>query len=995
VESTVVMRTPLGRVSRRGRVTVAVLAVVFLLFTVFDRVVDAWTDWLWFSEVHYTQVFKGVLTTRLALFVLFGLGMALFVAGNLYLAYRLRPLLRPHSAEQHTLERYRMLLVPRFGTWISLAAAVVGLFAGLSAQSHWKDWLLFANSEPFGIKDPQYGVDIGFYVFEYPFWRYLLGAGFTAAVVSVIGALAVHYLFGGVRLQGAGDRMSSAARAHLTALVALFVLLKAVAYFLDRRGLLLGHNESVDVYGAGYTDINALLPAKEILAWISIVVAVAVILFSNAFMRNLVWPGVALGLLVISAVAIGGIYPAAVQSFTVRPSPLNKESKYIERSIIATRQAYGLADVKTIDYPGTAKAPPADLSTEKDTVPNIRLLDPAVVSDTYTQLQQVRGFYDFGEKLDIDRYSLDGKLQDYVVGVREINYSRLAAQQSNWQNRHTIDTHGYGFVAAPANRLVCGGQPFFVSGFLSVRQDNAPPTGTAGESCASTTDLIRAEQPRIYYGERMADNQYVIVGKAGGGGNAEFDRPTGAADEYFTYDGNGGVPIGSYGRRLLYALKYKETNFLLSSVFNNNSRLLYVRDPRERVEKVAPFLTMDGDPYPAVVDGRTVWILDGYTTSSTYPYAQRINLKNAASDALTNIGTFAQASEEITYLRNSVKATVDAYNGTVTLYTFDESDPILKAWNKAFGGTLVKPRSAISPDLQAHLRYPEDQFKVQRDLLGKFHVTDPKEFFSQQDFWEAPTDPAREASGLKQPPFYLVAKFAGQDATTFQLTAAAVPRKRQNLAALISAYYDRSGQPKMSVLELPDDTAISGPIQVYAKMTSFPDVRRDLTLFQSSGKVLHGNLLSLPIGGGMLYIEPLYIQSNTENSYPLMKKVLLNYGEFVAYADNLQQGLDQLVALATPGKPPTTGQPPPGGQPPSNDSGQSGALAAAAARVDQAIANLRAAQQSGDPEAWGKAVKELNDAIKAWEDARRQASASPSPGPSAPPSGTPSPRPSG
>jgi uncharacterized membrane protein (UPF0182 family) len=981
------MRAPLSRVSRRGRVTVVVLAVVFLLFTLLDRVVDAWTDWLWFSEVKYTQVFTSVLTTRLVLFALFGAGLGLFVGANLYLAYRLRPLLRPHSAEQHSLERYRMLLVPRFGTWITVVALVIGLFAGLSAQGHWRDWMLFANSESFGAKDPQFGLDVSFYVFKYPFWRYLLGAGFTATVISVLAALAVHYLFGGVRLQGAGDRMTFAARAHLTALVAVFVLLKAVAYFLDRRGLLLGRNESAEIFGAGYTDINALLPAKEILAWISVVVAVAIVLFSNAFMRNLVWPGLALGLLVISAVAIGGIYPAAVQSFTVKPSPLSKESQYIKRSIDATRQAFGLASVQTTAYPATAKVPPADLAAEKDTVPNIRLLDPAVVSDTYTQLQQVRGFYDFGEKLDIDRYTIDGHTQDYVVGAREINYTKLTTQQSNWQNRHTVFTHGYGFVGAPANKLVCGGQPFFVSGFLGTHKDETPTTSSSGEACVSPTDLISTGQPRIYYGERMTE--YAIVGRSPGAKDAEFDRPTGAADEYFTYDGSGGVDIGSYGRRLLYSMKYRETNFLLSSVFNENSKLLYVRDPRERVEKVAPFLTMDGDPYPAVVNGRILWILDGYTTASTYPYSQRINLQTATSDALTNIGTFAQAREEINYLRNSVKATVDAYTGAVTLYSFDESDPVARVWNKAFGGKLIKPRAAIPPELLAHVRYPEDQFKVQRDLLAKFHVTDPKEFFSGQDFWEVPVDPASsQTSGVKQPPYYLLAKFPGEETTTFQITAAAVPRIRQNLASLIYGFYDSSGNPKLSVLELPDDTAISGPFQVFSKLTSAPDVRRDLSLFQSSNsRVEHGNLLSLPVGGGMLYVEPLYIKLSGENSYPLMKKVLLNYGEFVAYADTLQQGIDQLVAQATGRQPPPTGgQPPPAGQP------TSGALAGATARVQQAITNLHNAQQSGDFEAYGKALKELDDALKAWQEAAAQpGSAGGSPGTSP----TPLPSPSG
>ena len=394
-----------------------------------------------------------------------------------------------------------------------------------------------------------------------------------------------------------------------------------------------------------------------------------------------------------------------------------------------------------------------------------------------------------------------------------------------------------------------------------------------------------------------------------------------------------------------------------------------------------------------MVNKRIVWIIDAYTTASTYPYSQRINLNQAASDSQTGTGTVAQAREEINYLRNSVKATVDAYDGKVTLYSFDDSDPVLKAWNKAFGGKLIKPRADIPTELEAHFRYPEDQFKVQRDLLSKFHVTDPKQFFSGQDFWQVPADPANEGSGQNQPPYYLLSKFPGQDNTTFQLTAALTPRNRQNLAALVTGSYV-DGQPRLDVLELPDSTAISGPQQIQANLTSVPAVRSDLTLFQSqNSRVVYGNLLSLPTGGGMLYVEPLYIRSSAEN-YPLLRKVLLSYGKYVAYADNLQQGLDQLTAQAAGQPPTTTGtNPPPGGQPPS------GALADAAARVRKAIDDVRNAQKSGDFEAYGKALKELDEAMKAFEDAQKAAQATPAPGgsPSASPSpsGSPSPSPSG
>lgn len=986
--------------SRRGRVTIAVLVGVFVLFTLLGWGVQAWTDWLWFDEVRYTEVFTGVLLTRLVLFLAVGLGMAVIVGGNLWLAHRLRPRLRPHSVEQATLERYRMVLSPRLGTWIALTAAVVGLFAGLSAQNRWNQWMLFRNGGDFGIKDPEFGVDIGFYVFQLPFWRYLLGVAFTAVVLAVIGALAVHYLFGGVRLQGVGDRMSNAARAHLSSLVAVFVLLKAIAYVLDRRAMLLEYNEGVKLYGAGYADVNALLPAKEILAYISIVVAIAIIVFSNAWMRNLVWPGISLALLGVSAVAIGGIYPWAVQTFEVKPSAKDKEAPYIQRSIDATRAAFGLGVTETTPYAANNLTPPASLVTDTSVVPNVRLLDPQLVSETYTQLQQVRGFYDFGPKLDIDRYGVNGKVSDYVVGVREINYGELTDQQNTWINRHTVYTHGYGLVAAPANQVVCGGQPFFVSGFLGEKTQ---------EACSSQTEQITAKQPRIYYGERMAPDDYAIVGQSDPNKKAEFDRPVGeGGGESYTYTGEGGVEIGSFARRLLYAIKEQESNFLLSEAVNKDSKLLYVRNPRDRVEKVAPFLTLDGDPYPAVVDGRVQWIVDGYTTAASYPYAERVNLQTETTDELTNRGTFQLARENVNYMRNSVKATVDAYDGTVKLYEYDDTDPVLKAWNKAFGGDLIQPKADIPVELNEHFRYPADMFKVQRNLLTKFHVTNPGDFYSAQDFWQVPNVPDAPDSGQKQPPYYLFTQFPGQESPRFQLTSAVTPNGRQNLAALISGSYV-DGKPRLEVLELPDQTRISGPVQVHQQMTNNANIRQQLNLLSSNqAQVQYGNLLSLPFADGMLYVEPVYVKSNQQDAYPLLQKVLLSYGDggsFVALADNINDGIKQLVEQgkkAGQGAPPT---PPPGGNPtsptptptpsgtatptptPTPSAGTpppTGDLAAAADRVQSAISEVRAAQTSGDFERYGRALKALDEALTAFQQAQQAAgTASGGPSPSA------------
>jgi uncharacterized membrane protein (UPF0182 family) len=972
--------------SRRGRVTVGVLVGVFLLFTLLGWGIDAYTDLLWFREVHFTSVFSGVLVTRLLLFLAIGLAMALIIGANLYLAYRLRPLLRPHSAEQATLERYRMVIAPRLGTWITVICVMIGFFAGLSAQSHWKDWMLFQNAQPFGVVDPQFHVDIGFYVFDYPLWRYLLGVGFTAIVLSVLGALAVHYVFGGVRLQGVGDRMTAAARAHLTTLVAVFVLLKAVAYILDRRALLLEQHVSPNLYGAGYTDVNALLPAKEILAYISIVVAIAIIVFSNAVMRNLVWPGVSLALLAISAVAIGGIYPLAVQNFSVAPSLQDKESPYIARSIAATRDAFGLTDTTVTPYPASNLTPPANLAAIPS-AQNVRLIDPQLVAEAYTLQQQVRGFYDFGAKLDVDRYTVAGNTQDYVVGVREINDKKLTALQQNWLNRHTVFTHGYGLVAAPANQVVCGGLPFFVSGFLGPNQ---------AANCASPTEEIPVTQPRIYYGEQSTE--YAIVGQSDKNKNVEFDRPqpgNNNAEERVTYDGLGGVPIGSFFRRLVFAIKNTESNFLLSDAVNKDSRLMYVRDPRSRVEKVAPFLTIDGDPYPAVVDGRIKWILDGYTTSNSYPYSQKINLQTETRDELTNQGTFQLAKDDVNYMRNSVKATVDAYDGTVTLYEFDDKDPILKAWNQAFGGHLIVPKAQTPADLEAHFRYPADMFKVQRNLLTKFHVTNPAEFFSGQDFWQVPNAPDAPDEQVKQPPFYLNVQLPGQDDNRFQLTSALTPANRDNLASLISGSYVNN-QPKLEVLELPDQTSVQGPVQVHQRMTGNAAVRTELNLLSNNqSKVEYGNLISLPVGNGMLYVEPIYVKTSQLNAVPQLQKVLMSYGDggsYVVLADSLKSGLDQLVAQGKNAS--TGGTPPPTGTGTNNAPPTlTGPLAQAATQLDAAIAKVKAAQQSGNFAAYGQALQELDTATTNFQNALKAAGAPTTPTATATP--TPNPTPSG
>ncbi|MDQ1676138.1 MAG: uncharacterized protein QOC93_1282 [Actinomycetota bacterium] len=953
------MPSPMPTVSRRSRVLLMTVVVLLVLALVGSSLVSLLADWYWFGEVDFRSVFTTTLWTRLALFASVGLLTGAFVAVNLALAYRLRPSYRPMSLEQQNLDRYRLVITPRIRSFITLASVACGLIAGLTAQGQWRTWLLYVNATPFGEKDPQFGKDISFYVFEYPMYRYVLGVAFAAVVLAGMGALFLHWLYGGVRLQGTGERMTDRARGHLWALLAVFLVLKAVAYYLDRYGLVLSSSDLTKVFGASYSDVHYLLPVKNILLFVS---AFAALMFVVAIARrSLLLPGVALALLGLLAVLLGGVFPFVAEQVYVKPNAKIAEAPYIKRNIDATREAYGLAGIQRQVYDAKTTATREQLRADQGTIPNARLLDPAILAPTFTQTQQVRSFYDFNDKLDIDRYTIDGKTQDYVVGVRELDTSQLTGNQGNWINRHTVYTHGNGFVAAPANTVNSDGLPCFVSGGLAGPQPNLACGG----------GKINVKEPRVYYGE-LFHGDYAVVGKQGGA-DQEFDRPTEDGGQVnTTYSGRGGVPVGTLARKVAYGLYFKERNFLLSNALNENSKVIYVRDPRSRVEKVAPFLTVDGDPYPAVVGGKVVWIIDGYTTSDAYPYAQRETLGDAVSDSRTGTGNTAQPRDSVNYIRNSVKATVDAYDGTVKLYEWDTKDPVLKTWNKAFGG-IVEPRSAIGADLLQHFRYPEDMFKLQRTMLASYHVGEPGDFFSGQNFWKVPSDPTQTgtAKDAAQPPYYLLAQFPGQEQSTFQLTTALTAAKRENLAAIMTASYDAEGATRLQVLELPASSPILGPVQMQSKFLGTEKVAQGITLFKSQ-RLHMGNLLTLPVGGGLLYIEPFYVQSTSGSSYPTLQKVLVGFGDNIAYENTLPEALDSLFGQGT-SQPtaPSTGN----GSGTTAGSGTDPDVATAVRAIKSALDALRTAQQKGDFAGIGKAQEDLAAAVKQFDQARTKAAA--------------------
>jgi uncharacterized membrane protein (UPF0182 family) len=733
-------------------------------------------------------------------------------------------------------------------------------------------------------------------------------------------------------------------------LLGILVLIKAVAYWFDRYALAL--KEGRLITGLSYTDVNALLPAKAILAGISIICAL--LFFANIIRRSWVLPAAGVSLLVISSVLIAGVYPAAIQQFQVKPSESSKEAPYIQRNIEATRAAYGLSDVEVQDYQATIETSAGQLKNDEATISNIRLLDPSVVPSTFRQLQQIKPYYNFADSLDVDRYTINGVKRDSVVAVRELSIEGNPAR--NWINDHLVYTHGFGFVSALGNTIDSDGKPTFSVGDI-------PPTKGLGEF-----------QPRIYFGENVPN--YSIIGGAKGGDPVELDYPddkSANGQKNYTYTGEGGVPMGSLFTRLLFAIKYQEQRIVLSNLINSDSKILFNRNPSERVAKVAPWLTLDGNIYPAVVDGRILWIVDGYTTSNGYPYSKKTNLATATTNTISTNTTAvsALASRNISYMRNSVKATVDAYDGTVKLYQWDTKDPVLSTWSKAFPGT-VTPKSAMSKSLLEHIRYPEDLFGVQRDVLSTYHVKTADAFYGGQDFWRVPTDPSSlGANAGIQPPYYMTLKLPGQDKAAFSLTSSFVPRgNRQNLTAFASVNSDNGPDyGKISVLQLPRSTNISGPSQVASNFEAKPEVAQALSLLRQGGSdVVLGNLLTLPVGGGLLYVQPVYVRATANNSaYPLLQKVLVSFGDVIGFDNTLKGALDQVFGGNSGTVLNNTSQSNTGGSTPVVSNSVKSALDNAKA----ALADAQAALRRGDFAAYGKAQDRLEAAILAAISAQK------------------------
>jgi len=936
-------------------ITLVVIAVIVVGFFIFASL---YADWLWFDQLGFTGVLWTQWTARVIMFLVGFAAMAVPVFAAIQLAYRLRPVYARLSSQ---LDHYQEVVEPlrRLAMWG--IPVFFGFFAGFAAAAQWETVWLWANGVDTGTTDPQFQMDVGFYLFSLSFFSAALGFASAVILVCLGVTVLVAYLYGSVRVGQRELRISKAARIQLAVLAGLYLLVQAASLWLDRYKTLTKQGDRIT--GASYVDDHAIIPGLTILAIAAIIVALA--FFVTAVIGRWRFPLIGAGLLIVSSIVVGIAYPWVLYNISVRPNQETLESPYYQRNIDATKVAYGIDGLQKSDFQAVTDAEPGQLRADAETTASIRIMDPAIISPTVRQLEQYRSYYKFTDPLDVDRYQIDGQSQDTVVSVRELNLDQLG-QAASWYNTTLVYTHGYGMVAAKGNARTSDGNPVFVERGIP----------TAG-------DLTNSEnyEPRIYFGE--SSPTYSIVGAPEGSADIELDYPRGtgeSAQTKTTFSGNGGPNIGNPFNRLIYSLKFQSTDILFSDGINQDSQILYDRNPIDRVQKVAPYLELDNDPYPSVVDGRVVWIIDGYTLSANYPYSSIVSLRDAISD--TTNTTPRVALDDVNYIRNSVKATVDAYDGSVTLYAWDETDPLLQAWQKVYPSTL-KPIADMSGDLMSHVRYPTDLFKVQRAMLGTYHVDDAQSFYQRDNAWKTPDDPT-QSNPVLQPPYYLTMKMPGQDAPSYSMFTTFIPGgedTRNVLMGYLSVDADAGSEKgvksanygKLRMLEINAETPVPGPGQVQNTFNSEPSVSAFINILkQGQSEVLNGNLLTLPVGGGLLYVQPVFVQSSGSTKLPTLQKILVAFGNDVAFEDTLQGALDALFggdSGASTGDNNVTPTPSPSasGEPGTGETGGSGndvATQAALKDAQQAMLDRDAALKAGDLTKFAEADARLTAAVQ-------------------------------
>ena len=862
------------RVDRRTRLLLIGFFLLLILLPLFGRGIDLIVDWIWFKEQGFGVIYKTILKTKIGLTSLASMGFFLFAGANLFLARlvsRKQGFRIPRdSLEFATLDRMGKLIKKLVWIGLVLVAYVIGSWAA----THWSDYLLYLHSEPFNELDPLLGLDLGFYVFELPFIRFLFYLSLATLILTALAVTFFYLLEGGVSATPKGPRVAPAARTHLMVLGAAFFGVVAFSFRISMYDLL--YSPRGVVFGASYTDVHASLPVLWVLLGVSILTALCCLV--AVAQGSLRYPILGVVGLAIVGFLGGKAYPEVVQRFSVAPNEIEKETPYIERNIKFTLMGYGLDRFEQRQFSASEDLTLDDIRRNEGTIRNIRLWDHEPLLTTFAQLQEIRTYYDF-EDVDNDRYWLDGIYRQVSLSPRELSYANLPSQV--WINQHLNYTHGYGLCLGPVNETTREGLPnLFIK--------NIPPVSTTN---------VQVTRPEVYYGEM--GNDYCIVNSRA----QEFDYPSGDQNVYSTYEGVGGLQIGGLLRRLLFAVKFKETKILLSQDIQSESRVMIYRRVMERAQRLTPFIRFDQDPYMVIgEDGHLWWMLDGYTISDRFPYSEPV-------------------TRGVNYIRNAVKVTVNAYDGRVRFYLADDSDPLIRVYSNIFPG-VFEPLAEMPEDLRAHIRYPQDMFSIQAEMYATYHMTDPRVFYNKEDLWRVtqkvstavtqeplsrpiartPTPPARQASAVTQTtqttmrPYYTIMKLPEVGKSEeFILMIPFTPARKNNMIAWMAARCDGDDYGKVLVFNFPKQKLVYGPQQIEARIDQQPEISQQLTLWDQGGsRVIRGTLLVIPIENSILYVEPLYLAAEAGGGLPEMRRVIVSYADQVVMEPTLDEALSKI-----------------------------------------------------------------------------------------------------
>ena len=892
-----------------------VLLVAALLFFVGPSLVGYYTDWLWFGEVGYQQIFSTMLRAQGTTFtVVFALSAA-WLAVNMHIALAAvgdaRPVFTTREGIDVVLPGREQLRTIAMA--LALGAAVL---MGLYASSRWLIWLSWRHGVAFGEADPILGYDVGFYVFTLPFLQLLRGLGQALVFLAALAAGAAYFVSGTL---GAGFgvtlRLSPAARRHLALLAAVFFLLLALGAWLARAELLT--QPSGVIFGASYADVHGRMPAAMALV-AAAVIAAGLSVFQATSPRN--WPIIAAIALYLFVSAAGEGYSSLLQRFIVTPNEQTRESPFIQHNISATRRAFAIDAVELRNVSGDERLTAADIARNAPTIENVRLWDHQPLLQTFGQLQELRPYYDF-VSVDNDRYQVNGRLRQVMLSARELNSASLPNR--TWVNERLTFTQGYGLTLGPVNQVTEQGLPVL---FI---QDIPPRTTVQGLDVA---------EPSIYFGEMS--NDYVIVRTR----TREFHYPKGNENVFTQYGGQSGLQLESLWRKLVFALRFRAYQIVLNDDITAESRILFNRNIRTRVQTLAPFLSFDGDPYMVLADGRLYWIYDAYTTSARYPYAT--------------------PASGVNYIRNAVKIAIDAYHGTTTFDLSDARDPIAATYARIFPG-VFKPMAEMPEVLRGHVRYPEDIFALQAAVFATYHMTQPAVFYNREDQWEVPTiESGREAQAMQ--PYYTIMRLPGQSGAEFIQMLPFTPRRKDNLAAWLVARSDGEHYGHLMVFEFPKQKVVFGPRQVVARISQDEVIAPQITLWNQQGsEVIWGTLMVIPIEESLIYVRPLYLRGSGSN-IPALTRVVVAHQDRVVMENTLDAALARLfggtrpapepaAAAAAPAEPPAPG----GAAPPSVDAAFAALAAEARGHYDKAIA----AQRAGDWATYGDEIRRLGEVL--------------------------------